>query len=233
VLAARDAPTDAPRVALETLCQANWYPIYTVVRARFLAQVGVPPKLYARTIRFNAGLYHKLRCPSRAWSRIANDHDYYDQMHLVHDCRAFTGESPSRFLARTSRPARIPHALRDSKPRATRVTVCHASHPYCLVTPPFGIILDVTPYFPWWSVCGRSRPHPVGGRPPASSRATGMASNRRAGTSDREWNDVENDLRTGWNTYEHRGSSTWEQVKDAVRDAWDRVTGRRHTGARR
>lgn len=66
---------------------------------RFLAQVGVPPKLYARIIRFNAALDHKLRWPRRAWSRIANDHDFYDQMHLVHDCRAFTGESPSRFLA--------------------------------------------------------------------------------------------------------------------------------------
>ena len=67
---------------------------------RFLAQVGVPPKLYARIIRFNAALDDKLRCPSRAWSRIATDQDYYDQMHLVHDCRAFTGETPSRFLAR-------------------------------------------------------------------------------------------------------------------------------------
>jgi AraC-like DNA-binding protein len=67
---------------------------------RFLAQVGVPPKLYARIIRFNAALDHKLRSPSRPWTRIANDHDFYDQMHLVHDCRAFTGESPSRFLAR-------------------------------------------------------------------------------------------------------------------------------------
>ena len=66
---------------------------------RFLAQVGVPPKLYARIIRFNAVLDHKLQFPSRPWSRIANDHDYYDQMHFVHDCRAFTGEPPSRFLA--------------------------------------------------------------------------------------------------------------------------------------
>jgi len=66
---------------------------------RFLAQVGVPPKLYARIIRFNAALDHKLRLPCRAWTQIANDHDFYDQMHLVHDCRAFTGESPSRFLA--------------------------------------------------------------------------------------------------------------------------------------
>lgn len=66
---------------------------------RFLAQVGVPPKLYARIIRFNAALDHKLQWPNRAWSRIANDHDFYDQMHLVHDCRDFTGESPSQFLA--------------------------------------------------------------------------------------------------------------------------------------
>jgi AraC-like DNA-binding protein len=66
---------------------------------RFLAQVGVPPKLYGRIIRFNAALDHKLKAPGLAWSRIANDHDFYDQMHLVHDCAAFTGESPSKFLA--------------------------------------------------------------------------------------------------------------------------------------
>lgn len=39
----------------------------------------------------------------------------------------------------------------------------------------------------------------------------------------RNWNDVEGDLRSGWDRYEHRGQSTWESVKDAVRDAWDRV----------
>jgi len=50
---------------------------------------------------------------------------------------------------------------------------------------------------------------------------------------DKNWSDVESDLRTGWNSYEHRGSSTWENVKDAVRDAWDRVTGHRHVAARR
>ena len=42
----------------------------------------------------------------------------------------------------------------------------------------------------------------------------------------RNWNDVESDLRTGWDKYEHRGQSAWENVKDAVRDAWNRVTGR-------
>jgi hypothetical protein len=40
----------------------------------------------------------------------------------------------------------------------------------------------------------------------------------------RAWNDVEGDLQTGWGQYEHRGQRTWENVKDAVRDAWNRVT---------
>lgn len=44
----------------------------------------------------------------------------------------------------------------------------------------------------------------------------------------RQWNDVEGELRSGWDGYEHRGSnkSTWDEIKDAVRDAWDRVAGR-------
>ena len=70
---------------------------------RFLAQVGIHPKLYARIIRFNAAVDHKLQWRTDAWSRIANDSGFYDQMHLVRDCRAFTGESPSRLLARLER----------------------------------------------------------------------------------------------------------------------------------
>lgn len=44
----------------------------------------------------------------------------------------------------------------------------------------------------------------------------------------REWKDVEADLRRDWETYPHRGTekSTWDSIKDAVRDAWDRVMGR-------
>lgn len=42
----------------------------------------------------------------------------------------------------------------------------------------------------------------------------------------RKYEDVEGELQAGWNRYEHRGESTWENVKHAVRDAWDRVTNR-------
>lgn len=43
----------------------------------------------------------------------------------------------------------------------------------------------------------------------------------------RPWNEAEPELRKGWQSYEHRGESrsTWDEIKDAARDAWDRVTG--------
>jgi hypothetical protein len=46
----------------------------------------------------------------------------------------------------------------------------------------------------------------------------------------RGWEEAEPDLQRGWETYEHRGQapSTWDEIKAAVRDAWDRVvSGRR------
>jgi len=82
---------------------------------RFLAQVGISPKLYARIIRFNAALDSKLRSPCRSWTRVANEHEYYDQMHLLRDCRAFTGESPERFLARLA-PLPAFHAFYTTDP---------------------------------------------------------------------------------------------------------------------
>jgi hypothetical protein len=50
----------------------------------------------------------------------------------------------------------------------------------------------------------------------------------------RSWDEAEADLRRGWESYEHRGTdpSPWEEIKEAVRDAWDRVAGCRDTEAR-
>jgi hypothetical protein len=41
------------------------------------------------------------------------------------------------------------------------------------------------------------------------------------------WDEVESDLRSGWDRYEYRGTArtTWEQIKDAVRDGWDHIVG--------
>jgi hypothetical protein len=49
----------------------------------------------------------------------------------------------------------------------------------------------------------------------------------------RNWNDVQEDLRTGWDKFEGKGAggALWENVKDAVKDAWHRVTGQHDVDA--
>jgi AraC-like DNA-binding protein len=67
---------------------------------RFAEQVGLPPKRYARIVRFNAALTAKIAAPQRLWTDIAHDLGFYDQMHLVRDFECFAGESPNTFLRR-------------------------------------------------------------------------------------------------------------------------------------
>lgn len=45
----------------------------------------------------------------------------------------------------------------------------------------------------------------------------------------RDWDQAESDLERGWAAYEHGGESrsTWQEIKAAVRDAWDRVVSGR------
>ncbi len=40
----------------------------------------------------------------------------------------------------------------------------------------------------------------------------------------RSWDDVQADLERGWDKYKLRGKLAWLEIKDAVRDSWDRVT---------
>jgi hypothetical protein len=49
----------------------------------------------------------------------------------------------------------------------------------------------------------------------------------------RTWDDVQNDLRSGWDKFEGKGpgGALWENVKDAVKDAWNRVTGQHDVDA--
>jgi AraC-like DNA-binding protein len=65
---------------------------------KFLQQVGVTPRLYARIVRFQAALKAKLAAPSRSWTDIAHDLGFYDQMHMVHDFRRFSDEGPTSLM---------------------------------------------------------------------------------------------------------------------------------------
>jgi AraC-like DNA-binding protein len=67
---------------------------------RFVQQVGVSPKLFARIARFEAALDRMARSPQGSWTEVAHRFGYYDQMHMVHDFSRFTGETPTRTLQR-------------------------------------------------------------------------------------------------------------------------------------
>lgn len=64
---------------------------------KFVKQVGVRPKLFARIARFEAVLDRKARS-LRSWADVAHEFGYFDQMHMIHDFEAFTGQTPTQTL---------------------------------------------------------------------------------------------------------------------------------------
>jgi AraC-like DNA-binding protein len=65
---------------------------------RFIRQVGMGPKLFARIARFEAALETKARSATKPWTDIAHEFGYYDQMHMVHDFGKFAGKTPTETL---------------------------------------------------------------------------------------------------------------------------------------
>jgi AraC-like DNA-binding protein len=63
--------------------------------ARFKQEIGLPPKLAARLIRFDRVTRRLTQCPPARWEQIAADSGYADQAHLIHDFREFTGATPT------------------------------------------------------------------------------------------------------------------------------------------
>lgn len=81
--------------------------------ARFAAQVGVTPKLYARIERFRRAF---AQAPGRAvsWAGIAAGCGYFDQAHLIRDFREFTGLSPTEYeRLRGPQPEHVPLPKRE------------------------------------------------------------------------------------------------------------------------
>lgn len=68
------------------------------LQRRFVEQVGLAPKLYARSVRFEAVLASRERQPGLTWAALAQQHGYFDQAHLLRDAHAFTGAPPSALM---------------------------------------------------------------------------------------------------------------------------------------
>ena len=69
----------------------------------FVAQVGMPPKVYARVVRFEAALKRKKQAPELRWTDVAHEIGYYDHMHMVHDFHLLAGATPSSIAPEVDR----------------------------------------------------------------------------------------------------------------------------------
>jgi AraC-like DNA-binding protein len=71
---------------------------------RFLAEVGLTPVRYRRLARFRSVL--RLHAGGlRDWAELAATTGFSDQSHLVRDCRAFAGLTPTEWAATQASPA--------------------------------------------------------------------------------------------------------------------------------
>ena len=66
---------------------------------RFKAEVGVSPKRYCRIRRFQQAVALAHQGHAVDWAQVALDCGYYDQAHLIHEFRAFSGLTPTAYQA--------------------------------------------------------------------------------------------------------------------------------------
>lgn len=57
-------------------------------------RVGLPPKFYARIVRFSKAYRLREECPDLTWTQIAHQCGYFDQMHFIRDFKQFAGITP-------------------------------------------------------------------------------------------------------------------------------------------
>ena len=81
---------------IEQLARDSCMTVRTFER-KFVEEMGLSPKLFARLRRFQMALDRK-RASGARWLDVAHDLGYFDQMHMVKEFRAFGGEAPSRVL---------------------------------------------------------------------------------------------------------------------------------------
>ena len=60
-----------------------------------LERIGMPPKTYARILRFSKAYRLHESNPQMSWTSIAHASGYFDQMHMIRDFKTFSGVNPS------------------------------------------------------------------------------------------------------------------------------------------
>ena len=82
-------------VDIRALARELGYSHEHVIRT-FRDHVGIPPKLFARIVRFDRLVQRIKEGGDVRWPSLAQDLGYYDQSHLVLDVKQFTGVTPTQ-----------------------------------------------------------------------------------------------------------------------------------------
>lgn len=64
----------------------------------FKKQVGIPPKLFLKIMRFLKAIRGIEKNQSIQWSNIATESGFYDQAHFINDFKDFSGFTPGEYL---------------------------------------------------------------------------------------------------------------------------------------
>jgi AraC-like DNA-binding protein len=97
-LAANEIMRNDGRTRIDLLAHQTGLSIRNFQRM-FRERVGVSPKVYSRIVRFEAAVRTKAVSPHMSWMTIAHEFGYHDQMHLIHDFRHLSGDTPSGVLS--------------------------------------------------------------------------------------------------------------------------------------
>src|SRR5690606_11248384 len=57
-------------------------------------RIGIPPKFFARLIRFSKAYRMRENFPQMSWTTIAHQCGYFDQMHFIRDFKQFANVTP-------------------------------------------------------------------------------------------------------------------------------------------
>jgi AraC-like DNA-binding protein len=71
---------------------------------RFIDEIGMPPKLYARIVRFYSAIENKMLHPVKSWTDITYENGYYDQAHFIREVKSFSAKTPEELFSDTPPP---------------------------------------------------------------------------------------------------------------------------------
>ncbi len=99
VWAWRQLDRSSGRVSVASLTtELGWSPKRLI--ARFREQIGLPPKLVARLLRFQRANACLASGEAPDWAEFARDHGFFDQSHLIHEFQHFGGDTPQGLTRR-------------------------------------------------------------------------------------------------------------------------------------